>query len=319
MNTMKTLASVPAVLASSLFLAACLGGNNGGDGDAGAICETVATRTYVVSSVVLPQEKSSYSADLNGDGKADNTYGNIVGALNANNINSQSVMDQFIDSGQSLMLIRHDSSDVAFTQDECSSSRFMVGQPASGGPDFSGAGVFKLDPAVDPTQFPGTIATGTFSGAIEAPSLDKAFTVTLPFAEAMIPIKLVGARVSYRILMDGLVSGQINGAITKQDLDNKVVPGMAQALNARVQADPSSSDSAQLLALFDTGGDGSCAVQGDKIISTCEIANNAIIKNVLNPDVQLFDSAGNYAPNAANTVRDSFSVGIAFKAVKATF
>jgi hypothetical protein len=69
------------------------------------------------------------------------------------------------------------------------------------------------------------------------------------------------------------------------------------------------------------------------VISTCEVATNPETKNLLGPDVQLFDSTqtedangfavlhiGNtYQPSAANLARDSGSIGLAFTAVKAAF
>ena len=88
----------------------------------------------------------------------------------------------------------------------------------------------------------------------------------------------------------------------------------------------------QILQIFDFGGtadaqcgttcrnpNGTCAVKSDGRISYCEVSTNAIIKNVLAPDVDLFDTAGNYRPNPANTDKDSLSVGFAFIAVGAKF
>jgi hypothetical protein len=89
----------------------------------------------------------------------------------------------------------------------------------------------------------------------------------------------------------------------------------------------------QILSIFDNGGkadpscsagtcknpDGSCAVSHDNKIDVCEVASSGLIHNVLAPDVQLFDSAGNYHPNPNNTMKDSLSIGVGFTAVAATF
>ena len=87
-----------------------------------------------------------------------------------------------------------------------------------------------------------------------------------------------------------------------------------------------------MLAIFDDGGraealcggacqnlDKSCAVAHDGTIGDCEIATNGLLQNLLAPDVQLFDAAGNYHPNPANTTKDSLSVGLGFTAVPASF
>jgi hypothetical protein len=65
--------------------------------------------------------------------------------------------------------------------------------------------------------------------------------------------------------------------------------------------------------------DGSCAKAKDGIISDCEVATNGIMRNLLAPDVQMFDAAGNYHPNPSNTSPDSLSIGYAFTAVPASF
>jgi hypothetical protein len=75
----------------------------------------------------------------------------------------------------------------------------------------------------------------------------------------------------------------------------------------------------QLLQIFDIGCASNSALKGDGHIATCEVSENAIIQNVLQPDVQLFDSNGNFSPNSANTDKDSLSVGLGFTAVRATF
>jgi hypothetical protein len=54
-------------------------------------------------------------------------------------------------------------------------------------------------------------------------------------------------------------------------------------------------------------------------IDICEVATSGLIQNVLAPDVQMFDAAGNYHPNPTNANKDSLSIGLGFTAVPATF
>jgi hypothetical protein len=141
----------------------------------------------------------------------------------------------------------------------------------------------------------------------------------------MVPMN--GVHIQFTHTGNGLVAGQIQGSVKKTDIDTKVVPALAQLLTRQVAANPNSSSTQQLLAIFDTGGDngmctnpdGSIAKMGDGKIDTCEVAENSIIKNVLAPDVDIYDANGNYAPNKANTSRDSLSIGVGFTAVPASF
>jgi hypothetical protein len=96
---------------------------------------------------------------------------------------------------------------------------------------------------------------------------------------------------------------------------------------------PCDANCSQVRQLFDTGGtpdptcagmtcrnsDGTCAAKNDAKIDYCEVATSPIIKNLLPPDIQLTDGMGHYMPNPANTTRDSWSVGLGFGAVAATF
>jgi hypothetical protein len=153
-----------------------------------------------------------------------------------------------------------------------------------------------------------------------------------------------GGRIQFTRSAGGLIAGQINGAIKNSDVQNSVVPTLAKALTKQVQSGfGMMSTNQQLLDIFDTGGTdstppsgclnsdgtpscknsapgaaafGQCAQKADHIISTCEVATNSLIKNVLTPDVQMFQN-GVYAPSAANTMKDSLSVGVGFTAVPA--
>ncbi len=44
-----------------------------------------------------------------------------------------------------------------------------------------------------------------------------------------------------------------------------------------------------------------------------------MVANELQPDVQIFDSSGAYAPQATPTAKDSLSLGFYFEAAKASF
>jgi hypothetical protein len=287
-----------------------------------------ASQGYVINSIVLPQSRTMFSIDLNGDARLDNQYGNFVGAMTAQNLDQQAVMDARIQSGEGLLLVRQNISNGSFTDASCASADLEHAQTRAS-PDFSGNGVFVVDPAARPLSLPGTIAASHFSGSLENPTAQDTLAVDLVFAGAVQRVNLVDPHIAYTITDSGLISGTINGAIRASDLPFAAI---AAGLNASIAANPFSPQSKQLLQIFDTGGiaqgscgatcmnpDGSCAQKADGTISVCELSDNSIIKNVLNPDVQLFDASGNLSPNPANTTRDSLSVGLGFTAVKATF
>jgi hypothetical protein len=288
---------------------------------------------YVWNAVLVPMQRSDYALDLNGDGRADNQFGNIYGTLAGQNLDVQNDATQAVTSGQSLTLIDAHADD--FSDDACAASDVEAAD-AMASPDFSGAGHFTVDPAAVPGHFAGTFAAGTFSSLPlpESAATPVIMTLKLPLLGAIIGVQLVGAHVRYTRAADGTVTGgQLNGAIRNSDVQNVVIPALAASLTAQVQVLPLSPRAMELLFLFDNGGkadptcgagtcknpDGTCAVKYDRKIDICEVATSGLIQNLLAPDVQMFDANGNYLPSRDNTHKDSLSIGLGFSAVPATF
>jgi hypothetical protein len=309
----------------------------GTDTDGGLACVPgigSAHAQYVWNAMVLPQQRADFAWDLNGDGRVDNQYGNIVGALSAQTIDVQGAATQAIAVGQSITLVDERSMDAAFASDACAATTMYAGL-AMTSPDYSGTGHFTIDGSATVGHFTGPIASARFTSEPSPATAQVPSTVQVNLAIfGSTPVTLVGARVTYQRGANGSVTGgQLNGAIRKYDVDHQLVPDIAAALTLKVQTDPSSSSTMQILSIFDNGGkaspacaagtcqnlDGSCAVAQDNVISDCEVGTSGLIQNLLAPDVQLFDAAGNYRPNPANTTKDSLSVGLGFTAVPATF
>jgi hypothetical protein len=198
-------------------------------------------------------------------------------------------------------------------------------------PNFGGSGNFTVDPSVNGGEFSGGLQSSMFQSALEAGpvSLDvylPLFGLTPGTPAQRLPLSAARLRLDRKSR-----HGEIYGVIRKEQIDG-VIANVAVLLNDRVQQDPNSQSSQQMLQIFDTGGQGGgfcgqtcenpqggCAKAGDGRIDTCEVSTNAIIKNVLAPDVDMFDGAGNYAPNPQNSDRDSLSVGFGFNVVGAHF
>ena len=309
----------------------------GTDTDGGLACVPPPTATRAQSvwnAVTVPMQRADYAFDLNGDGRDDNQYGVLVGTLAGQGLPMQMLATQAITSGQSITLFDEQSKDATFTTDSCAVSTMYAGV-AMASPDYSGAGHFTIDTSATVGDFFGPIAAARFTSE-PPPAIAKIpseVRIYLPLF-GPIPVDIVGARLTYARAANGTVTGgQLNGAIRKYDVDHTVVPGLAAALNAQVQAQPSSMLTMQVLSIFDNGGaanpacsagtcrnlDGSCAVARDITIGDCEVATNGLVANLIAPDVQLFDATGNYHPSPANTAKDSWSIGLGFTAVGATF
>ena len=285
---------------------------------------------YVINKLTLPQARSDFAIDLNGDFRADNQLGNIVGALQAQNLDAQAGVDMSVATGTAVELFRLISFDPALQGDAMPQFTAYLGLPQPN-PSFNGNGIFNVDPNGHGADFVGQLAGGKYSSDNPV-TTQRPVALTLKvalFGSAPLALPLNGTHIQFSTGMDqssgapGLLSGQLQGSIKKKDIDTVLVPGIAAMLTAQIKADPNGAGSKQIEAIFDSGNctnlDGSQAKAGDGRIDDCEVGTNSIIMNVLAPDVQIYDAMGAYAPNKTNQVRDSLSVGFGFTAVRCRF
>jgi hypothetical protein len=269
---------------------------------------------------------------MNGDGHVDNQFGNILGALAANNLNAQVGSNDALNSGKEVLLLDERAAD--FQSADCASASLQMGSDTSGAPKFDGTGSFTADNSFQAGAFTGQVSAGAFESASPLTPPPVSLSIKLAFWPGIdpIPFNLIGAHLRFTRSGNRITGGQINGVLTQVEVQNTLVPALAASLGAKVAADPSSSTSQQLLLIFDIGGtpdpacsnacrnpDGTCAQRNDGVISVCEVGTNSILKNVLNSDVQMFDETGAWHPSAANTLKDSLSIGFGFTAVPASF
>jgi hypothetical protein len=281
---------------------------------------------FVLDTITLPPTRNDFAFDVNGDGRVDNQLGNIIGALSAiGTLQPQQASDQALAAGQQVMLVDEVSTDPAFITDSCAGSTLYNGKDHVPGP---GVGTYQIEPSLQPGAFAGTLASSTFHSQNPVTSADVQVTLRLSIlGPTPVDLPLHGAHLQYQFSGGKLVAGQLNGVVTQAVVQTMLIPRVATLLDDTVKANPTSAQSSQIRTIFDTGdgAGGSCTNVGgapgapnDGTISACEVAMNTIIKNVLAPDVQMFQN-GVYAPNPLNTVKDSLSVGVGFTATPAIF
>jgi hypothetical protein len=336
----------------SLFALTVAGCGGGGGGDTGCTAVTTGAESkYVANALTVPMEKSMFAMDLNGDGKLDNQLGNIIGALAAQNLDPQMGVNDSITAGDVVLLLDETASDL--TTSTCGQTTVSVGNKPPAPPKYDGTDTFTVNTSIGGGTFKGVISNGVYNSNSPVTATDATqviLTVQLPLVAGSAPInlKVNGGHIQYTRSADGSIkTGQLNGAIRSSDVQSTIIPSVAQLLTSKVSGGMGmASTNQQILDIFDTGGQddpnmpsgcknddgtpacksttgpdaGMCAKAKDMIISTCEVATNSIIKNVLAPDVQMFSADGlHYMPSAANTMKDSLSLGLGFTAVKASF
>lgn len=329
-----------AILASLSMVAAC------GDADPGTGSDEVKEAVgndhkFVASALIVPSQTGEFAMDLNGDNKADNALGRIIGALIAQGFKVQEGIDEAVNKGSALILMNVKSTDDTLKSADKVGVAVNLAQ-SKDMPDFTGKGSFSVDTSQATAQFYGKITSGKFSS--NSPVTTKApvsVTINLPLIPGSPPVKLAlnGAHLLFK--SSGCAAnpttgktptqcGELHGSIKKDDLDKTVIPAIATLLTKQITDNPGSDSAKQVKQLFDVGDgkgaactdpDGKKGEPNDNLISICEVSGNPLIANILVPDIQVFDAAGAYAPNPATKPPkpDSLSLGIGFEAVGATY
>jgi hypothetical protein len=336
----RTMISLLSIL--PLTFAAC-GGSSGTTPPpaGGADCTPTGgsnTALYVTNTVTVPQTKTDFAIDLNGDNRVDNQLGSIVSILKTESLSVQDGVTMAVTAGTLVILGTETSTDATFQTDSCASTKIQLGDSTATPPKYDGTDTFTVSASAAPGTFNGPITGGKFKS--NNPISTKApvsLTILLPLIAGATPVELdvEGAQLTFTRDASGAVTGgELHGFLPQTSVQTKVVPNVAGLLTTKVAEVPQTSTDAQIASIFDTGGAPSakcgatctnpdaamtCAVAGDKKIDICEVSTNNLIQQVLAPDIQMFDAAGNYAPNAANTTKDSLSLGLGFTFVKASF
>ncbi len=293
----------------TLVVAAALAGCGGASP---AVCNPVAAMSsqLVIDQLTLPQDRSDDAVDLNGDGKLDNQFGNLIGALAAYNLSPQDAVDAELASGDLVLLLQESAAD--FADDRCAAVETHVGRPTT-----TAGQPLVVDPAIAAGSLSGSIDGGVF--ASNDPAHDQ-LHLLVPLVDGAPPLRLDLSAARLQLAnppSGGPVSGQINGAIRYSDLQSTFLPSLVAALQ-------SSAPLRMMLDLGDgeghpcTNPDGTMSAPGDGQIGLCELSSS-VAGNLVLPDVALFDDAGDYHPDKANRNHDSLSVGVRFGASPATF
>ena len=284
-------------------------GGGGSTSTNGTTVEGTNKAQYAANTMTLPTGPTQLAIDLNGDGMKDNRLGQIVGALSFANINAQVTTQASVTSGKAVLLFEEQSTDASQQNAKNAGTRFSVGAKTTMPPKFDGSDTFMAEGT--PSQFFGNISAGTFTADSPVTATTPIqFTLSLPLVEGQDPLVLpiTAGYITYNVSATGVVTGgQMNGGVTKKDIDESIIPTVAALLTAQIKAAPSN----MTLASFDTDHNG--------VVTAAEVAANPTVSPFLAPDIQLFDAAGNYHPNKDNKTKDSLSIGVGFTAVKATW
>ncbi len=333
MSLIKTISVLSLAATASFGLIAC-GGDSGGGGndpDPVEIDPTGTDTQFVVSELTVPANATQATAvaqDLDGDGLGDNALGGLLGSLAATaGLDLQTGVDEQLAAASFILLANIKATDlvnangvgtyVFFGENPTPAACTNPDDLTTCGKQFSGDATFDIaanspaDAVIAGTLSGGALLAGPGSVSIELPLGDT----------APLKLDLIAAHLDVSVSATNLMSGKLGGAITADDVDNKLMPSVQSLLvdliakscapegtNCNCEA---GSSGGAVLDFFDADGD--CAVPLEELMS-----NSLIDATLRNPDLDLLDADGNFNPNS-DGVEDSLSIGVGFAGVGASF
>lgn len=287
--------------------------------DVDAFFDPTGTHTqYVANTIDVPSNSTEATAlgqDIDGDLSIDNALGSILGSLASMGADPQAAIDGFVANGEILQIFDVQATDLV-DADGVAVRGFAADdgdEPPNPADNFSGSETFVIKPG-SPA---GSMLLGDITGgnAVAGPGTMPLSIVIGPGTPPVI-VELVGARFKGGVTATTITNGLLGGAITAEEVDAVLIPGIAAALNIMVAedcvgttCDPDSAGE-DILLLFDDNDDG--------VITAEELRANALIQSLLAPDVDLFDATGAFNPNTDGE-NDALSFGVGFTAVGAVF
>ena len=263
---------------------------------------------FVTNKLLLPttrEQTQSFALNVAGDpqGHTQNVLGELLTLLTsaAPGLQLQSTMDQAVSSGQLVSLHVVKANDPL--NDPTVSWSIFEGQKAPSAPAFGGSDKFTLDPSA-PVSPPlvGALVNGHFAGGPGTARL-QIFLLGKP-----VEVDLIGVRLEADVSAKGCANGKLGGGMTVDEFRGKLLPTIVDGLNEAIKADKTVADT--VLPVFDSNHDGTISVQ--------ELENNPVLMLAVSPDLDLLDGAGKFNPGQ-DGVKDSYSLGLGFTCVPATF
>jgi hypothetical protein len=320
-----------AAVAAALALGACTGGTSPASGDcyaAPASCVAPGARhAFVVDQLRVPRtalDALELGLNVDGDaqGRVENQLGNIVSTMSTvGEIDAQALVDGWLADGTILLLLDIQARDLGAASGV--GGRLLYGTDADPAPcageadtvcrrHLAGGASFAIDATADVSLLvPGRIDDGLFRGGPVPTRLE----IRLPgFLPRPVTLDLVGVRTRSRIGADGIGEGVVGGALRVDELRAELLPVVVEMVQRDCPgaAPPAccakDSPGEAILRLFSPGAD--CQ------LTLGELEADPVLATLLEPDVDMLDADGAYAPGA-DGARESISIGLGFSAVPA--
>lgn len=289
---------------------------------------------FVVSGYTLPASPGEITYDIDGDGRPENQFGNLVQTANGFNFfDFKQEVDTAVSQGRGELLMDLQSSSIDPT---CMAVAINVAMMPSTPPKYDGTDSIS-------TQFGESwvvLPASQQGEVIITDTSDRTPTAQPPRVDLFLGVHswnlyfaLYSPVVQVRRFPDGHIEGQLNGALRPADVDRTLTLPISRTVAEFIQAHASDSSTVgppiEQLEQFANGQCTSDRKQGSGAMYCChndathcriypeELRSRNFISGSLSPDVQVFSSDG-WHPTPSGPNKDGISMGLGFRAVPAT-
>lgn len=263
---------------------------------------------FVTNQLVLPATRAqtqAFALNIDNDPSKtpDNRFGELLTLLTSAvpDLELQSTLDQAVSTGQlvSLHMVKADE----FLNDPSVAWSIFLGQSTRSAPNFDGLDQFTLS-AETALNSPiiGALTNGRFAGESDTAQ------IRVLLLGQQVEVDLIGVHLEADFSAAGCVNGKLGGGVTVEEFRSRLLPALADGLNQIITTN--NTVATPLLQAFDSNKDG--------IISSEELEKNPVLMIAVAPDLDLTDSSGKFNPGQ-DGVNDSYSMGLGFTCVPATF
>jgi hypothetical protein len=263
---------------------------------------------FVTNKLMIPTTQAQtqeFALNVDGDSQQnlDNKFGELLTLLTsaAPGLELQSALDQAVNNGQlvTLHVVKADDS----LNDPSVSWSIFLGQKTQSAPSFDGSDKFLIDSAT-PTDssIVGSLTNGHFTGG------PGSARVQVFLLGQLVDVDLIGVLLETDLNAQGCTNGKLGGGVTVEEFRSKLLPAIADGLNQIIKENEDVANT--LLPIFDSDHNGTITIQ--------EFENDPLLMIAVSPDLDLLDASGKFNPGQ-DGVKDSYSVGLGFTCVPATF
>jgi len=283
-----------------------------------------------------------YAYDFDGNGVQENQLKTLINTISLAGLDIQKSVNDAVAGGEAIVLMNVKASDL--TKAECAQVTLGLAKGPKAGdpkPTFDGKDKFEIMTEVAPVSLFGPVDAGKMSTLASSKQktsnkTEQQIQVNIPLGDGKtLPLSLRGAHFEGTLVKDGantrVKDGMLHGVLAQVDIDQKIVPLVANLLTDMVNKDPTAESAKIIIGLFENQADpvskkkctdkpaDCCATNGKTCKILPEEVKNSAVGGVLSADVQVFDDQGNWAPVPGGKKYNGMSVGIGFSGVTAQF